>query len=132
MDVVTYTEVKKLQKAAMMNNKMFKVEFTSNPLSENEGDSRTVQMLPGVNNAIIKSVYVEGLEGSQIDVGIRESSDIGSFIVYKNVVPKNTSYDVVDLAYIDESQTNSMHFTLKNVGTVETTFKVIVLCIATN
>jgi len=121
------TKINELSVEVYNSNKILVVEF--NTLSVLPGQTVSFNQLieSGINKLLIKSIFVEGVAGSQIDVELLSSNSTSKFLFYKNVVSSNFLYDIVDLPYIDYDNLNQLHGTIKNTGNTETVFNFRIL-----
>ena len=130
MDAVVYAKVSALEKKI---NKVITITHDEPVVSVNSPVLLSIPIGDKTSKLLLKTIFIEGPLGAAIDVEIVSSSDnLKSFLFYKNTIATEQLYDLIDIPYVDEDGTDSLHIMLNNKGSTPGKYKVRISAILAN
>ena len=122
MDAVVYGKVAALEKKI---SKIITFKHEETAVALESGSQVSLPIETNTGKLILKTIYIKSLEGAAIDVEIVSSTDNeNSFLFYRNAITTHELYDVVDIPYMDEDETNKLHLVLRNRGNIEAPYSI--------
>ena len=113
-------------------NKIVDIEYTFTMIDSNKYSQIALPLGIGTGKFLIKSIFVEGVDNTAIEMEIRSSASTSYFVFYRNAVSTNLIYDQIDIPFIDDDKADKVYIWVKNNGQISSSFNVRITGISAN